>query len=432
MYEIVTQRHPRVEVIAPTQYGKSMTVAGALDICAIFMHQRFTILAPSDKKAQIIMSQVIEHAFDNPYFMGQLELDKSMTLDRLRRERSKDHLTFKGGGGIQTLTLDSRNTKRNIEAAMGFGGQRLILDESSLVEDPLYSTVKRMLGGFPYKSTFLFEIGNPFHRNHFYRTWHDPKYHKIFIDYNMALAEGRFSPEFIEEMRAEAFFDIFYECKFPDEDMVDLKGYRQLVTMDDIERAYVGMFDPVDEDMRLGVDVAAGGDLNVFTIRQGKRMWVESHTRVNDTMTNVNEVARIIDKYTYEIDNQAYRLLKPEAVFIDDIGVGRGVTDRLQEMGYNVNGISVGGKASDDTKYANIKAENYWLFRMWLLAGGKLQKDVNWQQLTWIKYKISTDKVLKIEPKEEMKQRTGKSPDFAESGMLTFSVPKPIPNVRLL
>ena len=441
---IVCKEHPRNQVIAPTQYGKSMTVAGALLLCATIDDDRFTILAPSEKKAQIIMGQVIEHAFDDEFFTSRLELDRSTTLDRLKRERSRNHITFLGGGGIQTLTLDSRNMKRNIEAAMGFGGQNLILDESSMIDDPLYATVKRMLGGYKYSETFLLEIGNPFHRNHFYRTWHDPKYHKLFIDYKLAMAEGRFSPEFIEEMRNEAFFYVFYECLFPDEDAIDSRGYRQLLSTEDIEGAFVGLFDPDEATpMTLGVDVAAGGDFNTYVIRQGQTSWIESFNHSNDTMTNVNETIRIIEKYqlagTAEHHNctdtdgkQWYRLIKPEAVSVDDIGVGRGVTDRLHELGYMVNAVSVGVPASDPTKYKNLKAENAWKAEQWIKAGGKLRKDGQWQQLTWIKYKVSTDKVLQCEPKEDLKARTGKSPDFADAFMLTFTQPKPEPNVRWL
>lgn len=55
-----------------------------------------------------------------------------------------------------------------------------------------------------------------------------------------------------------------------------------------------------------------------------------------------------------------------------------------------------------------------------------------WYQLTWIKYKVSSDKVLQIEPKEDLKKREGKSPDFAEAIMLTFADPVAQPGIVLL
>jgi hypothetical protein len=59
--------------------------------------------------------------------------------------------------------------------------------------------------------------------------------------------------------------------------------------------------------------------------------------------------------------------------------------------------------------------------------------DINvWYQLTCIKYKVASDKVLQIEPKGDLTKRTGKSPDFAESAMLTFVDPVGRPGIRLL
>ena len=68
---------------------------------------------------------------------------------------------------------------------------------------------------------------------------------------------------------------------------------------------------------------------------------------------------------------------------------------------------------------------------VWLKGGGKLLKDDRWQQASWIKYKVSTDKVLQIEPKEDLKERTGKSPDFWDAFCLCFSPARVQPGIRI-
>jgi len=389
---ILYKQAKRSQIIAPTQYGKSLTVALATLLRAVSTDERFIILAPSEKKAQIIMGYIIDHAFDSPMITSQLELDASVSLDRLRRERSRNHLTFKNGGGIKTLTLDAKYGKKSVEAAMGFGGNRLILDESSLIDDVLYSTVKRMLGGYDYADTFLLEIGNPFYRNHFHRTWHDDLYHKVFIDFHTGLTEGRYSPEFIEEMRKEVLFDIFYECSFPDEDMIDDKGFRPIITSEEVEAHYTDTFKEMGT-LKLGVDVAGGGDENVYILRSHVTAQVVGRNRSNDTMTNVTEIQRIMEEHP---------TLEARNIFIDDIGIGRGVTDRLKEKGIDVTGVSVGSPAQDTTKYANIKAESYWNTANWIRKGGRLVRADGWMQLPWIKYKVSSDKVIQIEPKQQL------------------------------
>ena len=95
------------------------------------------------------------------------------------------------------------------------------------------------------------------------------------------------------------------------------------------------------------------------------------------------------------------------------------MTDRLKELGIGVNGVSVGSPAQDTTKYANIKAESYWNTARWIQEGGALVRGDGWTQLPWIKYKVSSDKVIQIEPKQQLKALTGKSPDVAEALMLT-------------
>jgi hypothetical protein len=51
--------------------------------------------------------------------------------------------------------------------------------------------------------------------------------------------------------------------------------------------------------------------------------------------------------------------------------------------------------------------------------------------LFWIKYKVNTDKVLKIEGKDDVKRRMGRSPDFVESLMLTFYEPRRVGLIRV-
>jgi len=419
---------PRVQVIAPTQYGKSLTIALGALIGAISIGDRFTILAPSEKKARIIMEYAIEHVFDSEIFLHQLELDPTITLDRLRKERSRTNLNFASGGGLMVLTLDARNSKNSLSAAMGFGSNRVILDESSLIDDTLYASVKRMLGGYTYKEQFLLEIGNPFYRNHFFRTWNDPAYTKIFIDYHQGLKEGRYSPEFIEEMRREAFFDVYYECKFPDEEAVDRQGYRFLFASGEIAGAQVHFDTATDllksssDTVRLGADIGGGGDYNVYALRKGNIAMVVGKNQSRDTMTNVVELENLMSEYE----------IKPENVFIDDIGIGRGVSDRLKEKGKQVNGIAVGGLPVDKSKFLNIKAENAWNMKMWISAGGKIVETKDIEQLGWIKYKVNTDKVLSLEPKDQLVMRSGKSPDVYDALALTFCTPPPEISVRFI
>ena len=418
---IFYRNYDRVNVIAPTQDGKSTTIAAAVVLIASATDERFTIVAPSEKKADIIMSQVREFATQHPVIYTQLELDRADTLDRLKRERSKKNITFKRGGGVQTLTLDARNSKNSIQAAMGFGSKNIIADEAGLVEDPLWATVMRMLGGDfkdDERKKILVKIGNPFFRNHFYRSSQDSRYHQVFHNWEDSVRDWEngyygYTPDYIDEMRDQAFFDVFYECTFPDEDMIDAKGYRQLIAQKDIKQ---GDFEPEGTPI-LGCDIGGGGDYNVYTIRWNNGSKVVGYNLSDDTMTNVTEIQRIYNEYPD---------LVYENVNIDDVGIGRGVRDRCWELGMEVNGVSSGARSEEPDKYSNINIEMAWDMRSWLLKGGILEPLVIngrnvWDELTWYKYKVNTSKQMKMEPKPDMKKRTGKSPDFGDSLRLTFA-----------
>jgi len=367
------------------------------------------------------MTWVREFATQHPIIYSQLELDRSDTLDRLKRERSKRHITFKRGGGIQTLTLDARNSKRSLEAAMGFGSKNIIADEAGLIEDPLWATVMRMLGGSMKgddEKKLLIKIGNPFYRNHFYNSFKDPRYKQIFHDWKDSVRDHEagfygYTEEYIEEMREQAFFSIFYDCLFPEEDELDSKGYRRLLVSNDL---CVEEFVPEGKPLALGCDIGGGGDLNVYTIRWRNGAKVVGVNRSNDTMTNVTEIQRIKE----ECPDLSY-----EDVNVDDVGIGRGVRDRCHELNMPVNGVSSGSTSLYPDKFSNLNMEMSWEMAQWVKGGGKLfpfihaHKDV-WEQLLWYKHKVNTDKQMRMEPKEDMKKVTGKSPDFGDSLRLTF------------
>lgn len=385
------------------------------------MNEKFVICAPNDKKAKIIMNYVIYHIYDNDAFALQMDIEKD---EKLKKETNKKRITFKGGGEVSILTLDARNSKRNIESAMGFGSPNVILDESSLIDDTLYATVKRMLGG--YKENFLLEIGNPFYRNHFHRTWtNDDSYNKVFIDYHQALEEGRFTKEFIDEMRKEALFDIFYECVFPPEDSIDNNGYRQLILSNQMRvRDGLPTREQMQEELHLGIDVAGGGGNMTEAKLRGDNWAVDAFSM--DTDNTMDIVGQIIT-YVEETIHKMGGTINWQNVHIDDVGIGRGVSDRLKELGKPIDAVQSGERAKQKTKFLNRNAEMSWAMKDWVTEtdkDGKLIRSIPsscQKQLTWYRWKVTSDKVIQMEPKKDMKERTGTSPDDGDALRLTFN-----------
>lgn len=389
--------NPRVQIIAPTRYGKSATVAIAVVLCMYFKNEKFAIVAGSQPKADIIMQKVIEFISHNSEIYKELEMEGTETIDRLKRERSKKRTTFKTGGEVRTYSADSRNKQRVLDSLLGFGCSRIIEDESALIGDDLQAMVMRMLGDSP--DNFLCKIGNPSFRNHFFRTWNSPKYQKIFIDYKIALEEGRYSQEFIDEMKQEPYFDVLYECKFPGENEIDLMGYRKLY-----KELKKGKAEHKGK-LILGVDIGEGNDETVAILKSDTFAEVVHKSRIKDLMTTTREIENIIKKY------------KPNEIYIDKLGVGSGVFSRLLEIGYDVQGIQWSEKASD-SRFFNKKAENFFNSSKWK---GTLSDVDDWSELDIIRYKEDSSGKLRIKTKEEYRKEGIKSPNIADAFALCFN-----------
>jgi len=405
---IVGRTHKRVHVMTITRYGKSFVVALAVLVRAVLFGEKWAIVAPSHPKVMIIMRYIIDFAYSNPEFRSQLDMEEKQK-DRLKREVSKTRLTFRRGGEIFVLSADSRNKAAAGEALMGFGCPNIILDESSLIDDDIYSKIFRMLGD--NKDNFMLEIGNPFHRNHFFKNYHNDDYKKIVVDWKVALKEGRATKEFIEEMRKKAFFDILYECKFPKEEDVDYDGWSLLVGEHDITESYRDDDPNAYGSPRLGVDIArSGGNFNVWILRTGNYARILGKTTTDNLMDVVGTTRKYIEEYN----------VAESDVFLDATGLGAGVYDRFRELGFSVSGINMAESAVDKEKYINIRAEAYFRLREWMKAGGMLQRDSEFMDLNVIKYKMRSNGKLQIIDKETLRKNGIPSPDVADALMLTF------------
>lgn len=408
----------RVHIMTHTQYGKSDTVAMATLLRAATFPEKWAIIAPSVVKAKIIMAYVIKHLFENEYTMSRFLPEKGDNMKNIRKERSKNRLTFDLGNGqigeIFILSAESKIKSDDVgNALMGFGAPNVIEDEAGLISDESDAKATRMVGGYTKVGLdFIVKIGNPFKRNHFLKAYHDPAYHKINIDYKRSILEGRLTKEFVEEMRSKPFFGVMYENRFPSENDIDRKGWTQLFPDHLIERAMDWVEEPKHVgEKRLGNDVARGGaNQSTWTLRS--MMYLQLLMKGNQS--DLNDVA------AQNIHLADTHKVLDANIFVDDNGVGGGVTDIMRREQKKITPVIAQAKAQDQAKFSNVRAECYWRFYEWLARGGKLSKDDDWYSLTNIKYKPNSRGQLRVMGKDEMRAQGIDSPDVADGGSLTF------------
>ena len=168
------------------------------------------------------------------------------------------------------------------------------------------------------------------------------------------------------------------------------------------------------ESVILGVDVARfGSDRSVILRRRGDRVEDIRVLRQMDTMQLAGWVVAAI------------RECNPAQVYVDEIGVGAGVVDRLRELGHPVRGVNVAHKAHQDGLYANLRAEGYWTLRQRFMSGSiSIPADSQLVgELAALRYSYDSQGRLRMESKDEMRKRGLPSPDKADALMLAFLAP---------
>lgn len=179
----------------------------------------------------------------------------------------------------------------------------------------------------------------------------------------------------------------------------------------------------------LGVDPSRSVDKVGIIDRCGRRMGERICERMEpggNLMYVAGQIARIIDR------------IRPDAVNIDVGGIGAGVFDALQEMGYGycINAVNFGSRPigrgpTGDDLYFNRRAEMHDLLRDWFETEGGVQipdDDGLHADLTAAEWgagacRYSSSNELIIEEKSKIKERLGASPDLGDAAALCFAVP---------
>lgn len=171
----------------------------------------------------------------------------------------------------------------------------------------------------------------------------------------------------------------------------------------------------IESDSRLiiGVDVALGDTDRTAIIRRKGRVAYNLETfRNQNTMQIAGMLKHVIEKE------------KPHRVYIDCIGVGAGVVDRLREQNYHfVEGINVARSANQKDKFRNLRAELWSEMRDWLQQEMPVQipdDDVLHGDLCNLGYKYDSSGRLLIESKDDLRARGMPSPDTSDALSLTF------------
>lgn len=402
IHSIVWGKEDQICINAHTRYGKTWAVAKAVLLWVLFNpDHEVDIIAPQYEQASKLREYIADDIVRSTIMTDLVDSSaSSSSVDRLRKEVSKRHITFSNGSNIRILSAEGTGDR-----LMSHGGQLLVCDESCLISWEVYRKKIFRMGEDSEVTSYSKEIhiSNPWHRNnHYFQLWEDPEWKNIHIGYEQGIKEGRITKKKIERAReklTEQEFTVLYESNFPSsvEDA--------LIPVDDIWRAINKDMD-IDGDIVWGLDVA----------EKGKDKTVLTKAVTDGELYNITDIYTIDKDDTMAITSKVRSFVnKNQKLNIDSIGVGAGVHSRLDELGYDVGSIRVGrSPTKDKDRFLNQKSEFYWNLKE-LFEEGKISVLNHTQlrkELTSIRWELTSGGKIKIIDPESG------SPDYGDSTML--------------
>jgi len=422
----------KVLCTATTRAGKSLGVAIGYVLLASFGNgEKIRLIAPTQEHTKIVMGYIISHLFDSKVITDRLLHDrKGLGVERLKREMSRQKLTFKDGNEIMSITANITGTGRSL---VGWGGTAIGVDEGEQISAEIMRTkVMRMLGDSPDSSIFM--IGNPVTHGYMWEKSTDPGWLRMRVNHKDCITAGRMTQEFVDEREAEMTaneFKIWYEAEWPDE-LQD-----QLFTQEDLSNMFapltkeeLKLFKGKPDKKVLGVDVARyGNDLSVMfkALLYGDKWFIVSSKKFakKSLMATTGQVT---DWHKNE---------KFDRINIDDGGLGGGVTDRLKELPETrskTNAFIAGEnpwklkrkltkkEEEDNKQFLNKKAFYYRKFETLARKGlvrviDKDNAQILHDQLKKMRYEFTSSGALRVIDPED------KSPDFADAANIALFTP---------
>lgn len=292
-----------------------------------------------------------------------------------------------------------------------------VLDESGGMPDAIMATAEAALSSC--KEGHIVQAGNPTHlEGPLYRACTSEKHLwyvvEITSDPDSPKRSPRVSAQWAKEQidkygRDNPWVLVNVFGQFPP------SSFNSLLGPDDIKEAVARRYREPDfwEHPRiLGIDCArSGADSSVIFPRQGLQAFTPLQYRgINGTVGA-------------EVTLRKWNDWDADGVFIDNTGgFGASWIDNLQRLGKDPIGIHF-SESSSDPQFFNRRAEMAFKLAEWIKKGGALP-DIRelGEALTRTTYTFKGEKLI-IEPKEDLKDRLGYSPDHMDALMLTFAIP---------
>ena len=363
----------------------------------------------------------------------------------IRTIHSKNKHLIRGKITATRLELSNKRfaygfSTNTAERFQGFHNENIliIVDEASGVREFIFDAI---VGSMTSHNARMLMIGNPtslagtfydaFHKNRtHWKTIHISAFDTPNIKLNLQPGEHGYTPglatlPWAEDVLkqhgdASSAYQVRVLGQFPD------AADDTLIALKLIEAALDRSFDyGHDEQPVMGLDVARfGNDQTVAIVRRGPNVIQLAAHRKADLMQTTGRAIEIAQNHGVRTIN------------VDDVGLGGGVTDRINELQKNGEiknlkavGINGANKSNDPEKFPNLRTQMFHGLRQRFIDGEiGIPNDAELiSQLASITYRYSSNNKLQIESKQQIRDAGRQSPDKADALALAFhATPEPV------
>jgi hypothetical protein len=290
-------------------------------------------------------------------------------------------------------------------------GQCAIVDEGSGVPGPIFDVIESTMTD---PDSFVFVFGNPLRKSgRFYELF--TRFAHRWIPFSVDSRQSKVANQSTIQQSIEDYgLDSDYVRmnvlgEFPQQDA------QTLIPQHLIEAAYTREVQGNDDYRPVwGLDVARfGDDRSVLARRRHRELSDVQSWRGLDTMQTAGRVKAAYDDCTTDE--------KPTSIVVDVIGIGAGVVDRLRELELPVRALNVSELPAVRQKFHRLRDEMYWKGREWFEGMNvRCESREVGAELADVLYSYTSAGQIKVEPKADIKERLGRSPDVGEALLLSL------------
>jgi phage terminase large subunit len=354
----------------------------------------------------------------------------------LHRLRKRSHGFFDDGVILDTEIRLSEDwyavgfATDQAEAMQGVHAERLlvVVDEASGVSEDNYEAFEGLLAGGDAR---LLLIGNALRTSgSFFDSFHSRRdeFHPLTISaYDTPAFTGEQVPRELQKRLVQKRWVERLEKRQAGSNtfLVKVMGEFPATADDsvigfaDLQRAHSQTLEP-DTPLILGLDVARYGlDESVLALRRGHVIRVIDSWQGKSLMETTG---RVIDHARRLQATHGSRV----RVVVDDAGLGGGVTDRLREQGIDTTAFNAGGRARRAKDHPNKRSEAWFDFAelLPLLDLDPGDEELS-RELLSPTYAFDSSGARVVEAKANTRKRLRRSPDRADSVLLTLAIDPP-------